>query len=129
MPLVKISLLNKRNSEEIKEINDGIHRALVKALKIPEYDYNHQTGIYSPEEWIIPANRNNTFIQIEIIMFLGRAKETKKKIFALIAEELGRTGISADNIFIVINELPMENWSIRNGQSAEESAPSFQLKV
>jgi hypothetical protein len=38
-------------------------------------------------------------------------------------------GVSAADLFVVLTESPLENWSPRNGLSSADAKPSFKLDV
>lgn len=67
---------------------------------------------------------------IEIIMFSGRTKETKSKLFKLLVDKLdNKLNIDPQSVFIVINEQPTENWGIRGGISAADVQLDFTIAL
>ena len=55
-------------------------------------------------------------IYISITCGQGRTIQQKKKLYQSIAEELStHLNISTNNIFITLNETPLENWSFGQG--------------
>jgi phenylpyruvate tautomerase PptA (4-oxalocrotonate tautomerase family) len=120
MPLITISLFKGKSAELKKKINDAIHESLVQHFKIKEWDYNQKTNEYTPEDWTIPQGRTENYVLIEICVFPGRTKETKRKLYTEIVTRLEAIGIAKGDVFIVLIEQPMENWGIRGGLPADE---------
>ena len=61
-------------------------------------------------------------------IFPGRSKKAKKELFEKIADKLSELGILKDDIFIVLNEPPLENWGL-SGKSGDEFNIGFNLNV
>ncbi|MCY9026815.1 tautomerase family protein, partial [Priestia megaterium] len=60
--------------------------------------------------------RTNQMLYISITCGQGRTIQQKKKLYQSIAEELStHLNISTNNIFITLNETPLENWSFGQG--------------
>jgi phenylpyruvate tautomerase PptA (4-oxalocrotonate tautomerase family) len=120
MPLITISMFKGKSVEFKKKLNDEIHGALVQCFKIKEGDYNQKTREYAPADWTIPEGRSDQYVLVEMCVFPGRARETKKKLYAEIVNRLVAMGIPKDDVFIMLVEQPMENWSFRGGLPADE---------
>ena len=120
MPFVTISLFKGKTPEFRKRISDEIHNALVECFKIKDWDYNHKIREYDKADWIVPEGKSETYVLIEMCVFPGRTKETKKKLYIDIVTRLQAMGIPKDEVFILLIEQPMENWAIRGGLSADD---------
>jgi phenylpyruvate tautomerase PptA (4-oxalocrotonate tautomerase family) len=120
MPLITISMFKGKSPAFKKKLNDEIHEALVQSFKIKEWDYNQKTREYDPADWTIPAGRSDQYVLIEMCVFPGRARETKKKLYGEIVNRLSAMGIPKDDVFIMLVEQPMENWAFRGGLPADE---------
>jgi phenylpyruvate tautomerase PptA (4-oxalocrotonate tautomerase family) len=120
MPLVTISMYEGKTPDFKKKINDAIHAALVQNFKIQDWDYNQRTQEYVKNDWRVPDGKSDKYTLIEMCVFPGRTKETKKKLYADIVTRLEAIGIPKDHIMILIIEQPMENWGIRGGVPANE---------
>jgi phenylpyruvate tautomerase PptA (4-oxalocrotonate tautomerase family) len=130
MPLVKISLLKGRSSDYKRAILDGVHSALVEAFQIPDSDRHQQLYELDQNDFEIASTKSNQFVVIEIIAFQGRSFKAKKKLYAVIVENLGKSpGIAGDDILIILHELPKENWGIRGGRPASEVDVGFTIDV
>ncbi|MGE5403804.1 MAG: tautomerase family protein [Candidatus Saccharibacteria bacterium] len=130
MPLVKVELRAGKTPEYKKAILDGVHDALVQAIKIPEWDRNQRLYELNSENYEIPSNKSEDAVIIEITMFKGRTKEAKRQLYQNIVANLARSpGIEGNDIMIVINEPPLENWGIRGGKMPDEVDLGFTIEV
>lgn len=130
MPLVKVEILKGKNTEYKKNIMDGIHSALVEAFKIPNYDRNQRLYELEPENFEFSNTKTEQYTLIELTVFKGRSFEAKKCLYSAIVRNLGQApGISGEDILIVINEPPKENWGVRGGRPASEVDLGFKIEV
>ncbi len=129
MPLVKVEILKGKDTDYKKKLLDGIHQALVDVIKIPDNDRRQR--LYELEsENFERTGRSDDYTIIEITMFKGRSSEAKKLLFAEIVKNITTTlNINGNDITIVINEPPLENWGIRGGFPANEVDLGFSLNV
>jgi phenylpyruvate tautomerase PptA (4-oxalocrotonate tautomerase family) len=129
MPLVTISLLRGRSEVEKRQVSDHVHRALVEAFKIPEDDFNHRRAEYDTKDWTLPGNRSDKFVLIEMTVFPGRSREAKRRLYQGIVTRLESRGIPGNDVLIVLNEPPLENWGIHGGRLADETEIGFNVNV
>lgn len=108
---------------------DAIHRALVTAFKIPERDRQQQLIELDPAHFEVPADRGPGFTLIEISAFPGRSLEAKRTLYQELAAGCQAAGVPPGDLFVVLNEPPLENWSPRDGVSSAERKPGFKLDV
>ncbi|NLY76369.1 MAG: tautomerase family protein [Firmicutes bacterium] len=130
MPLVKVEILKGKTQEYKKAILDGIHSALVEAFKIPDHD--RMQRLYELEKDCFEISPNNTdkITLIEITVFKGRSLEAKRNLYSAIVRNLAQSpGIEGKDIFIVINEQPLENWGVKGGLPASEVDFGFKIEV
>lgn len=121
MPLVRIALRKGTTPEFRKALSDGVHRAMVETIKIPEQDRFQiisecdETGlVYDPSYLGIP--RTDAIVIIQITLSAGRTVETKKALYARIAKLLKEApGISPEDVFVNLVEVAKENWSFGMG--------------
>jgi phenylpyruvate tautomerase PptA (4-oxalocrotonate tautomerase family) len=99
------------------------------AFKIPDHDRNQRIIEIRPENLEYPPGRTENFITIEMTVFPGRSLQAKKALYREIVSRLQRLGIQGDDILIVLNEPPLENWGIRGGYPASEVDIGFEIKV
>ncbi|OLS13753.1 MAG: 4-oxalocrotonate tautomerase [Promethearchaeota archaeon CR_4] len=130
MPLVKIEIVGPKDEAYKKAVLDGVHEALVHALKVPVDDRTQRLYVLGPENFEYRSGRTDQFTLIEILLFAGRSKEAKKKLYSRIVENLKeQPGIASKDILIVLNEQPLENWGVHGGKPADEVDLGFNIKV
>jgi len=80
---------------------DDIHGTLVKVLKIPERDRliivdENREGFFQPPD------TSGNYLLVELTMFSGRTKETKRALYKSLVDVLEKHGIGKENVRIVI---------------------------
>jgi 4-oxalocrotonate tautomerase family enzyme len=129
MPLVKIEIEKGYSPEYKKAILNGIHQALVETIKIPDHDRRQRLYELDTDNFE-HSGRGSHYTIIEITMFKGRSDEAKKSLFRRIVDLLeANPGIPGNDITIIINDPPLENWGIRGGYPASECDLGFNIKV
>ena len=121
MPLVRIDVLEGRSPEELAEIGDGVHRALVEAIGIPPQDrfqvLNRQPGsglVF--DRHYLGISRTPGAVFIQITLSTGRSLDQKKNLFAAIVKNLSeKPGVRPEDVFVNLVEVVKENWSFGNG--------------
>lgn len=117
MPLVKIETIKGKSSEYKESLFDTIHDALVKSLGIEDWDRFQRIIEYDKDNFEIPEGKTDDFMIIELTVFPGRSKTQKKAVIETITSDLNSNlGIARTDIFIVINEPPLENWGLAGKQ-------------
>lgn len=130
MPLVKIEILKGKTDDHKKAILDGVHDALVHAIKIPDYDRSQRIYELDKANFEYPETKTDNITLIEITMFQGRSLTAKKELYKAITENLAQNpGIDGNDITIVLYEPPLENWGIKGGKPASEVDLGFEIKV
>jgi phenylpyruvate tautomerase PptA (4-oxalocrotonate tautomerase family) len=112
-----------------KSIMDAVHDSLVVAFRIPNHDRNQRIIEIHPKNLEYPLCKTENFITIEMTVFPGRSLQAKKALYREIVSRLQRLEIQCDDILIVLNEPPLENWGIRGGYPASEVEIGFEIKV
>jgi phenylpyruvate tautomerase PptA (4-oxalocrotonate tautomerase family) len=122
MPFVRISLRNDTPPEIRRSISNGIHRALVDAIGIPEGDRFHVIGVHTPEDMLYDSSymgieyQNIVFIEITFVQ--GRSEEKKLNLYRAITSNLVTdAGMRPPDVVIVLTENDRANWSIGNGEA------------
>lgn len=129
MPLVKIETRKSWSASEKNGIMEAIHSAMREALKIPENDRDIRFHEYHPEDFQVSPDKTQNYTLVEITMFTGRSLQAKKELYQGIVTNLGKLGILAADVFIVLHEVPLENWGIRGGNPASEVDLGFKVGV
>lgn len=127
MPTVKIELLKGKDIQSLIKIRDVVMDSVVESLQLPNDDRNIRIIEYQPELFQMKPPYE---MLIEISMFVGRTKETKKRLYQSIVNNLEINSlIDKNKILITLNEQPLENWGGRGGISADEMALGFKVKI
>ena len=127
MPTVKIELSEGKDRQTLLCLRDTVMDSVVEILKLPSNDRNIRLIEYQQDFFQMKPPYE---ILIEISMFSGRTKETKKKLYQTIVEQLERNcSIKKEKILIILNEQPLENWGGRGGISADEMDLGFKVNV
>ncbi|KRL98947.1 tautomerase family protein [Liquorilactobacillus satsumensis] len=125
MPFVKIFHGAKLDERTTESVNKIIHAALEKHFFIPQDDTfqlwistNSKINYIDNDYLLSKAKRNENFVYIEIFCGPGRKVEQKQELYNTIAKRIGEeTIITPQNIFILLNEVPVENWSFGEGKA------------
>ena len=119
MPLVKIEMLAGKPLEYKKTVFDCVHEGLIEAFGIQVWDRFQRITEYDKSNWEIPEEKSENFMIIELTLFPGRTKEQKKAAIKIITDKLSqRLDISPTDIFIVMNEPPLDNWGMGGKQKS-----------
>ena len=103
MPTIKVELLKGRDLESLIELKNNVMQSVVDALQLLPDDKNIRILEYQPELFQMKSPYK---ILIEISLFIGRTKETKKKLYQLIVNNLEKANIAKkEEVFIILNAL------------------------
>lgn len=117
MPLVRIEIIKGKDAGYKKELLEAVHTALVNAIQIEDWDRFQRLYEIEDEFFERSESKTDKFTMIEIMMFQGRTKEQKARIYEEIVKELQtRLAIDPTDVFIVLNEPPNENWGLAGRQ-------------
>jgi phenylpyruvate tautomerase PptA (4-oxalocrotonate tautomerase family) len=129
MPLAKIEVRRNWPPEKVQAIIDAVYLAQREALKVPENDRQIRFIEHKPGHFQVPPGKTENFTLVEISLFAGRSLEAKRALYSAIVRNLGAVGIDPADIFIVLNEIPLQNWGIRGGIPASEVDLGFKVDV
>ena len=127
MPIVKIDIKKGKSKDFKRTFMDSVHESMIETLRIPSDDKNIRLLDYDSDCFV---SKPPYEYFIEIIMFAGRTKETKSKLFKTIVDKLrDNLDINPNSVFIIINEQPTDNWGIRGGFSASDIQLDFKINL
>lgn len=129
MPLAKIEVRRDWPPEQVQAIMEAVYLAQREALQLPEHDRQIRYIRHQPEHFHIPPGKSENYTLIEITLFAGRSLAAKRALYRGIVQKLGALGIAPDDIFIVLHEVPLDNWGIRGGVPASEVDLGFRVDV
>ena len=123
MPLVTVTLQQKRTQEFKSAILDGVHRSLVvsgvpetaRFQRVLELDAdNFRFDAAYPD---VATKRSADFVLIEILWSVGRSVKVKRKLLADIVRALAAApGLDPEQVMIVFVETAWENWAFVGGR-------------
>lgn len=129
MPFAKIEARRPRAPEEIQALIEAVYQAQREALRVPEDDRQIRYIEHKPEHFAVPPGKSENYTFVEILLFPGRSVEAKRNLYQGIVSRFGRLGIAPSDVFIILQEPPLENWGIRGGVPASEVDLGFNVKV
>ena len=127
MPMTTITLREGRSSQEKQALFDAAHAALRTAFGIPENDRTQIMNEVAPDNWDVGGGPGR--IIVEIKAFAGRSLDAKRTLYRELVANLGTCGVKPEDVFIILNDLPVENWGIRGGQAACDVDLGFKIDV
>ena len=122
MPFTRVAVKQGMSSEKKKAIAQGVHRAMVNSIGIPQDDYFQLISEYNQSDFFFDhnffdINRSDDLVVVQISMRRGRSDAMKQDLYAGIASNLGNdAGIRPQDIFIYLSENDFSDWSVGNGQ-------------
>ena len=127
MPTVRIELIKGRDEQSLIKIRNLIIDSVIESLQLLSDDRNVRLIEYHPDFFQMKPPYE---ILIEISMFVGRSKDTKKKLYQTIVNKLeSDCSIEKEKVLITLNEQPLENWGVRGGIPADEVDLGFKVKI
>jgi 4-oxalocrotonate tautomerase len=124
MPLVRIDLLEGRPAVEREAICDGVDRALVDTLDVPDRDRFQIVAEHPPERFsfdrsYLGIERSDRFVLVAVTLSAGRSREAKQRFYAELCDLLGEAiGLRAEDLAVVLIENEREDWSFGHGQAS-----------
>ncbi|MBL8830768.1 MAG: tautomerase family protein [Rhodospirillales bacterium] len=121
MPLVRIDVPQAMPQATRRAVADGVHAALVEAIKIPADDRfqivtAHAADALIADPGYLGIARGPGFLTVQIWLRRGRSVELKRALYAAIARNLSRdAGVRPEDALIVLAENDPADWSFGNG--------------
>ena len=128
MPLAKIHVLEGRYDERrLGTVSKAVQEALIRVLKIPSDDFFQIIHVLPRNRFLhtpsfLGLKYSDDFIVLELAFISGRPKETRLALLKeLNARIVAGTGISPDDVMILLSEAPGENISFGRGLAQRAS--------
>lgn len=122
MPIVTVTLRKPKSREFKATVLEAVHAALVGAGVHPD-DRFHRVLELDAEDFQYDATfpdvrteRNGDFVLVEILLGVGRSVKVKKGILSGVTERLSAKGMDPENVMVVFQDVPWENWSPAGGR-------------
>lgn len=128
MPSTRITTGIWARGSETRVI-EAVQAALLSSLKLPDYDRDVVLDMYEADTRILPTGRSERYTRIEIMMFSGRSIDAKRLLYRTLVANLSEMGVPANEIKIILVEVPAENWGLRGGLPASEIDLGFKVDV
>lgn len=110
------------------ELIEAVQRALLHSLKLPEHDRCVRLIEYDEDAIITPTGKGPFYSVVEITLFSGRSEKAKRQLYSALAAELSAFDIPAEDIKIILIEVPSTNWGIR-GVPASDLDLGYKIDV
>jgi hypothetical protein len=122
MPLIRIDAVTGRSPQQVQDLLDAAHRAMLKAFKVPERDRYQVYEEHAPNHFIvqdtglgIPRTKN---VIIVTVISRPRTEEMKKAFYAELCRELKAScGIEPSDVMASIVSNTDADWSFGNGRA------------
>lgn len=118
MPAVKIETRRGMTREQKKAVLDAVRGALVAAFAFPEQALNLRILEYAPEDFEIAAGKGERFTLVTIDALAGRSLDAKRLLYQEMATRLDAAGVPANDLVVVVHDIPPESWGTRGGRAA-----------
>lgn len=122
MPLVTLTLRQRRPAVYKAAVLDAIHAALVQA-GVPETDRFQRVFTLDPSDAHFDPTypdlarpRTDDALLIEILWSVGRSVKVKRAMLADLMRRLAELGIDTEQVMVVLQETAWENWSFGGGR-------------
>jgi 4-oxalocrotonate tautomerase family enzyme len=120
MPLVRIEIIKVQSKNYKTTLLQSVHDGLVNALSIPDDDRIQRLYEIDNDCFELNDYKTEKFTLIELTFLPGRSKEMKRNVIKEITRLLSeRLEIKPADVFITINEPPLDNWGVRGDQASE----------
>ncbi len=129
MPHAAIYRRRGAEPDEKKLLVTAIKRAMIEVLKVPEDNHPVRLNEYEADAFLIPEGCSDSFTLIEATLFAGRTPKTKKAFFQAVVKSMGELGVDAEDVRVVIYDVPRENWGLKGGQQASEIDLGFEVEI
>ena len=122
MPLIRIDAVAGRTPEQIHQLLDAAHRAMLAAFQVPVRDRyqiyeEHPAGHMIVQDTGLGIERTANVVVVTVIS-RPRTEEMKKAFYAELCRELQASrGIAASDIMISIVTNTDADWSFGNGRA------------
>ena len=129
MPAATIEIRRPYSRAEESALISAVQAAMTAALRVPQRTTLVRLLVHEAHRFLGPPDKGERYTLVTIDCFIGRSSETKRRLYQAIVENLGRCGIPADHLKILLREAPRENWAIGGGSPASELVLDYEVNV
>ncbi|MFP8966868.1 tautomerase family protein [Pokkaliibacter sp. CJK22405] len=122
MPLLKFDLIEGRDRNQLRELLDAAHEAMVEAFAVPQRDRYQVVTQHSPGEMIVQdtglgLERSDQVVMLTVVS-RPRKESQKLAFYRLLADGLKhRCGLDPQDLMVSIVENTDADWSFGRGQA------------
>jgi phenylpyruvate tautomerase PptA (4-oxalocrotonate tautomerase family) len=121
MPFLRVDAYEGRSKEQVKNLLDAIHRAVVSAFGVPLRDRYQVYQEHSESNFIVQDTGLN-IDRTRKVVFIGitsrqRTEQQKTNFYIELVEELKACGIEQNDIVVSIVTNSDADWSFGNGRA------------
>lgn len=122
MPIVTLTIRKSKSTAFKRQVLDAIHAALVDIGVHPDDRFQRVIELDEPDFQFDPCfpdvrtRRTEDFLLVEILLGVGRSVKVKKQLLAGLTERLSALGLDPENLMLVFQDLPWENFSPAGGR-------------
>lgn len=120
MPVATIQIYTGWSPQQKQQLLGSLQKAILESLLVPDDDLQLKIQEYDIAHVRAPKNTTKKYVLIEIALFEGRNLETKTALYKAINLELAKIDIKSNDIFIMLQEIPKNNFGIKGGKPAGE---------
>lgn len=124
MPFIRTNVHRATGARQRQSIVEGIHRALVDSIGMPQDELFNMVGEYDPQDFWCSRTfngiaRSDRVVVVEITLRRGRSDAMKRELYAAIARNLEKDAdVAPDDVFIFMHENDYSDWSVGGGRFA-----------
>jgi phenylpyruvate tautomerase PptA (4-oxalocrotonate tautomerase family) len=121
MPFLRVDAYEGRSKEQVKELLDAIHRAILSAFGVPLRDRYQVYQEHSESNFIV-QDTGLGIDRTKNVVFIGitsrqRTEEQKTNLYTKLVEELTACDIVQSDIVVSIVTNSDADWSFGNGRA------------
>jgi len=113
MPVVTLTVALVLSNQQKQQFAEIVHSTMVAELSVPAQDKMIRIIELSSDNFILSGSSQT--ILLEITLFPGRTRESKRAFYRSIVDKFTTLGIPAADIRILLHEVEPENWGLRGG--------------
>jgi phenylpyruvate tautomerase PptA (4-oxalocrotonate tautomerase family) len=121
MPFLRVDAYEGRNTQQVKELLDAIHRAILSAFGVPLRDryqvyQEHSESNFIVQDTGLGIDRTKKVVFIEITS-RQRTEQQKTHLYTKLVEEMKTCGIEQNDIVVSIVTNSDADWSFGRGRA------------
>ncbi|MGF6878048.1 malonate semialdehyde decarboxylase [Paraburkholderia sp. BL6669N2] len=122
MPMLKFDLIQGRTDEQVRNLLDATHEAMVQAFNVPVSDRYQCVTQHRPGELVLEDTglgyRRSKDVVLLTAVSRKRSEAQKIEFYRLLVENLQtQCGISPDDVIVSIVENDDADWSFGRGRA------------